>query len=381
MGRGLIWWVVVFALALPLSDAEARENGFSFASDENASRDEGQFPGVAPEENGELHDLRRQVQTLQKKMEELETEAEARRILRLSEEEESRSETEILTAAGREYTLIPRSFLGFEYNLTYYYFSTDILMDMRSSDGGRLAVERRGNHTFVNSLVTEYGLLDNLSLNFVLPFVYKYDKRSIEGNREVTDLGDTALGVQYQPFKSAARWPDFIFVLEGSFPTGRSPYKINSSKDLATGSGYYSAGAGLTFSKTVDPVVAFGSIRYSHPFATGDARQIQPGGQVLDRVEAGDTYAFSLGMAFAVSYRTSLNFSYQYAYHHPTEYIFETGESFESNSWVTSSFGIGAGWRLSPRFSLYLRVNIGLTSDDPDFSFSVRIPVRFDIGG
>jgi hypothetical protein len=370
MGRWLIWLVALSAAAVPLSVVEGRQNDLALPTVESAS-----------ESDGDLKDLERQIRILRKKVEDLETEAEARRILRMSEEEESRSEAEILTAAGREYTLIPRKFLGFEYSLTYHYLSTDILLDLRSPDGGRLAVERRGNHTFTNALVTEYGLLDNLSLNLALPFVYKYDKRSIEGDREVTDLGDMSLGLQYQPFRPGHRWPAVIFGLNGSLPTGRSPYKINPHKDLATGSGYYSVGTGLTFSKTVDPVVAFGSIRYAYPFPTSDTQQIQPGGRILDRVEAGESYAFSLGLAFSISYRTSLNLSYQYAYHQPTEYRFTDGASFESNSWVTSSFGIGAGWRLSPRFSLYTRVNIGLTKDDPDFSFSMRIPVRFHVGG
>jgi hypothetical protein len=330
--------------------------------------------------NAPLEDLRRQVQVLQEQIEGLEKEAEARRMLRMTKEEESQKQTEVLTAAGREYTLIPRKNLGFEYDLIYNYFSTDILRDLRNDQGNRLSVERSGNHVLTNQLFTEYGLLNNLSLNIILPFVYKYDNRSSEDDRKVTDLGDIAAGLQYQPFKESDALPSIIVALNGSFPTGRSPYKINPDEDLSTGNGYYSAGGSLTFSKTVDPSVAFGSISYSHPFSTTDTDQILSNGLVLREVEAGDTFAFNLGIGFALSYNTSLNLAYQYAYHLESNYHFTNGSEFGSSTWVTSSFSIGTGWRLSSRFSLYIRVDIGLTHDDPDFGFSIRIPVRFNLG-
>jgi hypothetical protein len=377
MRRLLIWLFALSAAAFPFSNGEAREEGVAAGE---VYPDPPAFSSTT-EETDDLKDLRHQIQTLQQKVEDLERETEARKILRLSEEEESREETELLTAVGREYALIPKSALGLEYGLVYHYFSTDILQDLRTSEGGRLAVERRGNHTFTNSLFTEYGLLQNLSLNMNLPFVYKYDKRSREGNREVTDLGDISLGLQYQPFKSDDTWPSVIVVLNGVVPSGRSPYKINPDRELATGSGYFSAGAGLALSKTLDPVVAFGSVRYSYPFPTSDTRRAQPDERVLDEVAAGDTIGFTMGLAFAISYKTSINFAYQYAYHNASRYHFNDGTTVDSNSWVTSSFSIGAGWRLSPRFSLYTKVDIGLTNDDPDFSFSIRIPVRFHLGG
>ncbi|KJS33186.1 MAG: hypothetical protein VR64_02910 [Desulfatitalea sp. BRH_c12] len=328
----------------------------------------------------ELDVLKQQILALQKKMEDLEKESEARKILKISEEEQSEKETEVLTAAGQEYSLIPSNTLGFEYGLEYSYFSADVLLDLRNSGGNRLAVERRGNHIFANTLFAEYGLLNNLSLNGTLPFIYKYDKRSVDDDRDVTDLGDMSLGLQYQPFKAAAAWPTVIFLLNGSFPTGRSPYKIDPEQELATGNGYYAMGGGLTLSKTVDPVVLFGSLNYTHGFKTSSPNQRQADGRILDEVEPGDSMGLSMGMAFAFSHKVSLNLSYNYTYHLESRYLFQDGGDVESNSWVTSSFNIGAGLRLSPRFSVYLRTEIGLTSDDPDFSFSVRIPVRFALG-
>lgn len=329
----------------------------------------------------DLTALQHQIQALQQKVTDLEKEAEARRMLRMTEDEEKQRESEILTAAGREYTLLPRHNLNFEYDLKYEYFSADILEDLRTEDSGTLNVERRGNHIVYNQLNLEYGVLNNLSMNFGLPFVYKYDKRSGSDSREMTDLGDANLSLQYQPFKAGPTWPVLIVVVNGSFPTGRSPYKINSDTELATGNGYYAAGGGLSFSKTLDPVVAYGSVTYTHPFATTDMDQIQSDGSVLTEVAAGDTIGASLGLGFALSYRTSLNLSYQYAYHCESKYFFTDGSSTGGSSWVTSSVSIGAGWRLSPRFSVYTRVDIGLTSDDPDFIFNLRIPVRFDLGG
>ena len=323
--------------------------------------------------------LQQQIKSLQQKVDELQKESEARKALKISEEEKASAETEVLSAVGREYTLIPKKQLGFEYGLQYDYFSADLLEDLRNSEGNRLAVERRGNHTLTNTLFLEKGVLNNLSINGTLPFVYKYDQRSINDDREVTDLGDVSAGLQYQPFKSGGDWPAMIVFLQGSFPTGRSPYKIDHDTELSTGNGYYAATGGLTFSKTIDPVVPFGSLFYTYGFPTTDTDQIQPSGQTLTEVDPGESFGFSLGMASALSYKTSMNFTYQYAYHKESEYDFANGSVYNSNSWVTSSLSIGAGWRLSPKYSLFVKVGIGLTSDDPDFTFSIRIPVRFDL--
>jgi hypothetical protein len=339
----------------------------------------GSPPPTPQPEDATLDALQQQIQSLQQKVEELQKESEARKALRISEEEQTATETAVLSAVGREYTLIPAKQLGFEYGLQYSYFSADLLEDLRNSEGNRLAVERRGNHTLYNTLFLEKGVMNNMSLNGTLPFVYKYDERSVSDDREVTDLGDINAGLQYQPFKSGGDWPAMIVFLEGAFPTGRSPYKINPETELSTGSGYYAATGGLTFSKTIDPVVPFGSLYYTYAFPTSDTDQIQASGLTLEEVDPGETLGFSLGMASALSYKTSMNFSYQYAYHKETEYSFTDGTSYDSNSWVTSSFSIGAGWRLSPKYSLFVKVGIGLTSDDPDFTFSIRIPVRFDL--
>ncbi len=334
-------------------------------------------PGMGTNDLDALH---QQIKSLQQKVEDLEKESEARKALKISEEEKTATEKEVLSAVGREYTLIPKKQLGFEYSLDYSYFSADLLEDLRNSEGNRLAVERRGNHTLTNSLFLEKGIFSNLSLNGTLPFVYKFDERSINDSREVTDLGDASAGLQYQPFKSGGDWPAMIVFLQGSFPTGRSPYKIDPETELSTGSGYYAATGGLTFSKSIDPVVPFGSVFYTYGFPTTDVDQIQSSGLVLTEVDPGESYGFSLGMASALSYKTSMNFSYQYTYHKETEYDFTDGSAYYSNSWVTSSFSIGAGWRLSPKYSLFVKVGIGLTSDDPDFTVSFRIPVRFDLG-
>ena len=331
-------------------------------------------------ETSDLQALQQKLDALNQKVGDLEQEAEARKVLRMSEEEQTERQKEILSAAGREYTLIPKGRLGVEYNFQYDYMSSDVLEDLRNGDGSRLAAERRGNHTLTNTILLETGLRDNLTVNGSIPYVYKYDTWGQEDERQVTDLGDVAVGVQYQPAKASSTGLSTIVNLGGSFPTGRSPYKIDPNNDLATGGGGYTASAGLTFSKTLDPVVAFGNLNYTCRFPTVDADQRQSNGKILTEIDPGDSIGFSLGMGYALSYKTSLNLSYQYAFHMGTDYKFDDGTSSDSGTWISSMFSLGAGWRLSPRYSLFVRTDIGLTNDDPDFSFSVRIPVQFDLG-
>jgi hypothetical protein len=368
---------------LPTSAATApSEMESSNPSTVTAGPSQGPDPDQTTPPSGasDLQAIQQKLDALNQKVGDLEQEAEARKILRMSEEEQAEREKEILSAAGREYTLIPKGRLGVEYNFQYDYMSSDVLEDLRNGEGSRLAAERRGNHTLTNTILMETGLRDNLTVNGSIPYVYKYDTWGQEEERQVTDLGDVSLGLQYQPVKASSTGLSTIVNLGGSFPTGRSPYKIDPNNDLATGGGCYTASAGLTFSKTLDPVVAFGNLNYTYRFRTVDADQRQSNGKILTEIDPSDSIGFSLGMGYALSHKTSLNLSYQYAFHMGTDYKFDDGTSTDSGTWISSMFSIGAGWRLSPRYSLFVRTDIGLTNDDPDFSFSMRIPVQFDLG-
>ena len=157
----------------------------------------------------QLKELKLQVQKLRK-------ETEARKRLEVSEEEKEQKAVDILSAAGREYTMLKKGALSLEYNLSYAYVSGDVIKDAST-------IEKRSSHNITNLIYTEYALKDNLSANVSLPFAYKYNKTGTDQAQEGTDMGDVSVGLQLQPAKAGGTMPPVIFSAGLTMPTGSSP--------------------------------------------------------------------------------------------------------------------------------------------------------------
>lgn len=335
-------------------------------------------PPPPPAALKELHD---QVDHLQQEVKDLRDQTEIRKKLELTETEKAEKEKEILSAAGREYTLLKRNTIGVEYNLNYTYYSTDTIRDFEEDTS--IVVEQRDNHTFKNSLLMEYALLNNITLNVNAPFVYKYDRTGRSDEMDVTDIGDVSAGFQYQPLRSKGGRPAFILFGSYTIPWGRSPYEINPETELSTGQGYPSARGGLSLSKTIDPIMAYGSVGYSYNFMADNLHQIRRVGdeiKELTQVEPGDSVDLSLGFGLALSYNVSLNTSFQYSYHFSSKYTWDDGTSSKTADSTGATVSIGTGWRISPKSIVNLKVGMGLTQNDPDFTFSLRVPFEFNRG-
>jgi len=327
--------------------------------------------GEQPQPDQRLDELQQELESLQDEMKQLREQQEARRKLEITEDEKAAQEKEILQAAGREYTTMKSNTLGLELNFNYQYYSYDVITQATE-------VEQHANHNLTSSIYTEYALLDNLTLNLNIPFSYKWDNTGTDNSKEVTDLGDVSVGFQYQPLRTGGWLPTTILFGSFTFDMGRSPYEINIDKDLATGDGYYSAAAGLSMSKTLDPIIAFGNVSYNYTFKAEGLSQPR-NGLTLNEVDPGDSISGSLGMGFALSYNVSMNFSYQYTYRFSTTYSWEEIAATESGTQTQSMLYIGTGWRFSPKTSLNMKVGIGLTDEDPDFVVSFRLPFEFDL--
>ncbi len=319
-----------------------------------------------------FQELQTQIKALQDKVQDLRDQADVRKKLEISDEEKTAEEKEVLSAAGRDYTLMKQGIFGLEYNFAYSYYSFDVLTEA-------INVEQRSNHSLINSISMEYAMWDNFTTNLIFPFVYKYDKIGTDDEKDVSDIGDVSLGFQYQPFKTDSVWPATIFTSSYKFDWGRSPYEIIPEEELATGSGYATANVGLSFSKTVDPIIAFGNLSYAYNFTKDGLDQKRRNGLSLEKVEPGDRLGFTVGMGFALSYNVSLNFSFQYSHQLNTKYYWSNDTDTDSGARTSSVFSIGSGWRLSPKQSISFKLGIGLTDEDPDFTFSFRIPFEFNL--
>lgn len=330
--------------------------------------------GKAGQESQDREDreaIYRELQELREKVEQLEKEAEARKELRMTEEEKRQREEDILEAAGREFTLLEEGMLSMDLNVSYSYYSSDIIRE-------NYEVEYQANHNLVHSLAVSTALLKNLSVSATFPFVYKYDRMGTEREKTVTDVGDISVGVKHQPWKANNRWPSPIFNLNLSMPTGRGQYEIDPDQDLGTGSGLYSLSAGASLSHPIDPVNVFGGLSYGYSFERDDIGQNRQQGR-LEKVDPGQSISANMGFGYALSYRTSLSISYSYTYSFPTDYHWADGRITSGRETISSSLTLSTSWRINPKRTIIIGVSQGLTNDSQDFGLSLRLPLEFNL--
>lgn len=322
--------------------------------------------------------LRDHIQRLEEKIQKMEEESEIRKQLESTQEEKQEKEDAILSAAGRDYTLMKPGRLGFEYSFRYSGDSSD---SITTSTDNVVSIKHNAYHTLTNSFVIEFPVKDNFTINSNIPFVYKYSSQTSSTAKDTSDLGDVTMGFQFQPVKAGKDLPSFIVSGSLTCPTGRSPYKIDSTQEMATGNGVYSIGLGCNMSKSIDPLVAFGGINVDHGFEvshlnykTGTQGE---SGIYLTGVTPGDIYSLSMGIGYSLSYKATLTLSYQYAYQSESLYDWVGQNDTKSEGSISSVFSVGTGWNLSPTRSVNVRLGIGLTNNDSDFSLQVRIPFTY----
>lgn len=313
--------------------------------------------------------LEQEVKELKEEIQKIRNENEARKKLEVPEEEKSKSVDDILSAVGRQYSLLKEGTIGLSYNFNYSYYSGDVIDDT--------IIERRVNHNLTNTITAEYALRNNLTLTANVPFCYKYNKVGTSSSEDATDLGDISLGVTFQPFKAGGNIPTTIFSIAASIPTGSSPYEITLADSMSTGSGYYAISGGVSLSKVIDPLVAFGSLSYTYGFEKSGLSQYWSKDETLTKIEPGSSIGLSLGFGYALSYQASLNLSAQFAYSFTNRYVTNNVNTYETGTYLSSSFNVGTGWRITPSRSLYISLGIGLTTNDPDLSVSFRVPFEF----
>lgn len=336
------------------------------------SRETVKSPQPEPEIQAEEtypENLDQQVQYLRKEIKKIRDENEARKKLEIPEEEKGQTIDDILSAAGRQYTLLKQGTVSLSYSLGYSYFSSDAISEATT-------IERRSNHNLTNTITAEYALFNNLTLSAGIPFVYKYNRVGTSSAQDVTELGDISLNLSAQPLKAGGSMPPLIFSLGLSLPTGESPYEINQSETLSTGSGYYSVSGGFSLSKVIDPLVAFGSLNYSYGIKQ-DVDQYWSKTQTLTAVEPGSSLGLSMGFGYALSYQASLNMSTQLSYSFGSKYTLNDTQTYKSGSSLSGTFNVGTGWRVTQSRSIYVSLGIGLTNNDADFSLGFRVPFEF----
>ena len=291
---------------------------------------------------------------------------------------------ETLTKTDRQYSLLKAGRVATNYDLNYTYIgseSIDVGLDTNNAID-LFKIENTRSHTFTNSFSLDYGLFDNLTVSGTIPFVSKFTQSDEFGGIE-NGIGDLNFSARYQPFYQKAGGPSFTFTGAVGLPTGRSPFRTVEGANLATGAGFATGTLGVNASQVLDPVALFGSLNFTASPGVTHLRQMHTDGTILTAVRPGKTISWGAGFTYALSYNVSTSVSFQENVTTPSTITYlntsKASTSKETTQQTAAILNFGLGVRLNPKTTINLSAGIGLTTDSPDFSLGLNVPLTFSL--
>lgn len=268
---------------------------------------------------------------------------------------------------------------------------------------GNIGVDEINADTFTFDLTARYNWRQRWQFDINVPYIYRettyrsagaggasstYSEQVVDGGPK---LGDISFGVAYKFLDEQPGRPDAVLSLRVKTPTGDHPYGIKLDQvpgndnltvpeSLPTGNGVWSATAGISLVKTLDPAVLFGNFAYTHNFDEEfDDISAQRGVKVPGSVKLGDYFQFGLGMAFALNERMSLSISFSELISRSSRIKYQGGgwQTVNGSDANAAYFNIGMTLAASDRLTVVPNLSMGLTPDAPDFSLSLKFPYYF----
>ncbi len=295
--------------------------------------------------------------------------------------DEEQREQERLVRAAFERTLVERGSLllppgglDIESTLSYVHSSSEnILIDgftiLPVLVVGDIVSENIQRNLSMASVTGRVGLPWNTQLDVRIPYVHQAERRftadNIESTNSASGFGDITFGISRQLARSGAWRPDLLASLRWKSTTGRDPFDAMERGVPAIGTGYDSLNLGLTAVHVLDPIVYFGSVSYSRNFAYRED---------IGRINPGNAFGASLGMAVALNPQSSLSFSYDQQFMRRTRV---DGNRLPGSYLTTGMFTVGGSFAISDSLTSDVSLSIGLTSDSPDVRVTTSIPFRF----
>lgn len=268
---------------------------------------------------------------------------------------------------------------------------------------GLISIDEVEADVVTADLTARYGLTDRLQLDVNVPYLVRrstFRSGGAGGNAsglaektvKSSGLGDISFGASYRLFRETARRPDVVINARLKSPTGRHPFGVELEEvddtegnlsvpgRLSTGTGVWSAAAGVSALKTIDPMVVFGSLTYFHNFQRKfkDLDEIQ--GDQPGRARLGSAIQYGLGVAYALNEVSSLSMSFTQRFVRSTRIRRDVDDEWQRVIGSTANVGtlnLGATFSLSRDIALLANLATGVTDDAPDMVLSFRIPYRF----
>jgi len=281
-----------------------------------------------------------------------------------------------LTASDKQYSLLKKGKWAATYDLSYAYTGQQQI-DAKFTDSTLtlFKIENTRSHTITNTFSVDYGLRDNITGNVSLPIVSKYSESTTFSGLS-HGFGDLQMGARWQPFEMRRDSASFTTSASVRLPTGRSPFRTIDGQNLATGSGTAGLTLGVNSSKIIDPIALFGSASLG---LSAPARHLnqERDGVTLVAVHPGPTVTVGGGFAYALSYDVSTTMSLQESLSFPSKLVFADGQTSRTSVQTSGMFNIGLGVRTAPQYTVNMTLGVGLTSDSPDFTLGMNLPLSF----
>lgn len=244
--------------------------------------------------------------------------------------------------------------------------------------------------TVVGTIAGRHGLTNRLEIEARIPVLARQDRIQVVQQRNQgivreiklngADIGDAEVGLRYQ--LNNAKGPDqpiYVANLRLKSDTGKGPFDIGYDEfgvatGLATGSGFWGLQGGISFLLPTDPAVLYGGMGYLWHIPRKVNKTVA--GALIGKVDPGDAISGNLGFGFALNPR----FSFSLGYSHSLILSSKTeigGTNQRSKSLHVGSLALGTSYRISERQSVNFGFEFGMTSDAPDASITMRLPLRF----
>ena len=249
----------------------------------------------------------------------------------------------------------------------------------------RESTELQFSRALIGTATAYYGIMQGLQVSASVPYYWAYRSTATSPtsfyDTSITSVGDISAQLTGTLFKESLNTPGIFAYGVIAFPTGPNPYWITPGQTVPAqpinplfftqSSGQWNGTVGFTVSKSLEPIIVFGGVSYSHYLPRDFA------GSVL---EPGDRYIYNMGFGLAVSERTMLGALVQGVVQR--DLVMNGTPVVGLGAGATSAEAILLTLSLSQRIALgfYFEpaVTIGLTSDAPAAQIVVQLRKSLD---
>lgn len=254
---------------------------------------------------------------------------------------------------------------------------------------GTIDVEKTEVDILELSLTGRYGITNNLQTEIKVPWRYTYFRTSeTVGSEEISlsdnDFGDLELGISYQVSKEKGGRPAMVASIRLRSNTGEDPYGLDQG-ELPSGTGFWGVQGIINAVKVRDPVVLFGNISYTWNIENEVSYTNINAAVPEVTIDPGNTIAWALGFAYALSPEFSLNVQYIHQITQSSQITDSDNPALVSTGSISGSRGNSAELRLGTVWSFDrgsffdFSISVGITDDAPDFTTQLGFPIRFNL--